>query len=120
MKRDMDLIRRILLEAEQDDSDQGLSDFLIPGYSADQIGYHVNLLKNAGLIEANIGFDNGSVKVGSYDINHMTFAGHDFLDDIRNDSVWVRVQEKLAKVGGDASLEVVRTLAAQIVLEILR
>lgn len=120
MKRDLDLIRKILLEAERDESESGLVDFLIPGYSHDQIGYHVYLLKDAELIEGHIGFDNESVKVGSCGIYRVTSAGHDFLDDIRNDSVWARVKDKLERFGGDASLEVVKTLAAQIVVEILR
>lgn len=110
MKRDMDLIRKILLEAEQDNSDHGLSDFLIPGFTQEQIGYHVYLLKNAGLVEGYIGFDNGSVNVGSYDINRMTFAGHDFLDAIRDDVVWTKRKEKVIEFGVGAFLELVKTL----------
>ncbi len=114
MRRDMELIRKILLEAEQDESDHGLSDFLIPGYTTDQVGYHVYLLKNAGLVEGPIHFASGSVKVEFYGINRLTFAGHEFLDSIRSDSVWAKVKGKLDEFGGTASLVVIQQLAEHV------
>ena len=48
MKRDMDLIRKILLHVEQHDDLQ----FVIEGYSEQQIAYHVRLLVEAELLHA--------------------------------------------------------------------
>lgn len=53
MKRDMDLVRLILLEIEKSTEDPRSEIRLqIPNYTFEQISYHVMILHEAGLIEA--------------------------------------------------------------------
>lgn len=52
MKRDMDLIRAILIEVEKLPFDAGFHDISVSGYSEEEIAYHVRLAHEAGLIEA--------------------------------------------------------------------
>jgi hypothetical protein len=51
MKRDMDLIRAILLELEVKSVGLGTDDVIIEGYDAPQIGYHCALIVEAGLAQ---------------------------------------------------------------------
>src|ERR1035438_9516409 len=52
MKRDMDLIRAILLDVEQQGPPEGWCDVQLRGHSEEEISYHVMLLRDAGLVEA--------------------------------------------------------------------
>ncbi len=45
--------------------------------------------------------------------------GHDFLDAVRNDSVWARVKDKLVQVGGEAPLEVIKAVAVKVALDLI-
>ena len=53
MHRDLDLIRTILLELEQHDLGLPMRDLRVqaPGYTHDQISYHVKILAEAGYVE---------------------------------------------------------------------
>jgi hypothetical protein len=53
-------------------------------------------------------------------ILRLTNAGHDFLDSIRDERVLAKVKTRLAEVGGQAALHVIKTLADQGVAEILK
>ncbi len=44
----------------------------------------------------------------------MTWEGHDFLDAIRNDTIWNRVKATVTEKGGGASVEVMKEIAIQI------
>lgn len=49
----------------------------------------------------------------------LTWHGHDFLDNIRNDTVWEKTKQQLAKVGGTASIEIISQVAASFVRKLL-
>ena len=59
MKRDMDLIRKILLRIEESPDFSFISPFDIEGYETEQISYHIELLDEAGLIKAKEGRGGG-------------------------------------------------------------
>ncbi|WP_423791593.1 DUF2513 domain-containing protein [Mitsuokella jalaludinii] len=70
---------------------------------------HIHLLLDAGFIEAtdSIYLDEN---VDDFLITRITFAGYDYLDSIRSDSVWNEVKKRVASVGGSVSLEIVKEL----------
>ena len=51
MKRDMDLIRKIMLAMEEHPSGYAPDKIIIDGYSEEQIGFHLYQLLRSGLIE---------------------------------------------------------------------
>lgn len=110
MKRDMDLIRKILLEIELYNGDDDIQTLRIEPYPDGVITYHVSLLKDAGLIDATILFGWGSVKPTGYSIRHLTWQGHEFLDACRNEGIWTKAKEKLQSIGGDVPLDVLKTV----------
>ena len=118
MKRDMGLIREILLQVEARPSVNDWGPVEIDGRSQEEISYHVKMLDDDGLLEAldmrTLGPDGFK-----YDPKFLTARGHDFLDSIRSPSVWGKVKQQLAVVGGSASLEVVETIAKKAVADVL-
>lgn len=50
---------------------------------------------------------------------NVTWAGHEFLDTARNETVWTRTKELVKEKGGSASFEVVKALATQVSLAFL-
>ena len=103
MKRDMDLIRQLLLKLEvlSDDPlgtfllDGGSAQLVTEGFSANQITYHLELLEEAGLIIC-------STKRPMMGVlfRRVSWAGHDFLDAVQDDDTWSRTKGVAKQAGG--------------------
>ena len=112
MKRDMDLIRNILLEVEARPTVTGIDLVEIPGHEQDEISYHVKLLSDAGFLEAH---DLRTMAPDGfrYAPTALTNAGHDFLDAARNKIVWTKTMDKISEVSNSAPLDVTRAVLTQ-------
>lgn len=97
MKRELDLLRLILIEAEKrSDSPHALNDPIeIAGHSYKEVVGHIRLLEEAGLIEAQ---DWGTMECEDWRVRRLTNAGHDFLAAARDDSLWNRAKQQLGPV----------------------
>ncbi len=92
MKRDMDVVRAIILAAnEAEDIVHG-----VEGMEPQVFAYHVQLLVEAGLLVASI---QGSGKRPSRVamVFRLTWSGHDFADSIKEDTVWNKAKEVVMK-----------------------
>ena len=116
MKRDMGLIREILLQVEARPSVNDWGPVEIDGRSQEEISYHVKMLDDDGLLEA---LNMHTLDGFKSDPKFLTARGHDFLDSIRSPSVWGKVKQQLDVIGGSASLEVVKTIAKKAVADVL-
>lgn len=108
MKRDMDLIRKILLAIEahpKPDSWEKPIDFNIEGHSSEEISYHLKLLAEAGLIEAK-----DVTTIGKYEwrANCLTWQGHEFLDASRDESRWKKAKRLVFEKTGGLSFEMLK------------
>lgn len=65
----------------------------IDKYSHDEIIYHIKQCEQAGLIEGVDYYDDGDYIV----INDLTPSGHDFLANIRQDTVWNGIKKHCEK-----------------------
>lgn len=109
MKRNWDLIRKILLKLEEKaDSTSWLESSEIKSYDKQTVVYHYKLLKNAGLIEA---IDLSTVEERDYAALSLTWQGHEFLDKIRNDSVWNKVKSTVQSKSLDLSFDIIKQVA---------
>lgn len=115
MKRDLDLIRKILLKIEDSNVDEALTNIQIEGHEHDETAYHISLLKSAGFIEGEILYEIGSGVPSAYMIFGMTWEGHDFLDACRNEKIWVKAKEKLKTVGDEVPLEVLKKVLIELI-----
>ena len=106
MKRDMDLIRSILLDLESRDNlfDQSIPE--IEGFEPHHVAYHLGLLEEAGLIRA-------IPIVNSYGAGWLpesiTWAGHEFLDSAKDDDQWSKAKRLASDKGGALTFEAVKT-----------
>ena len=92
MKRDMDLIRKIAFHIESA-APPILSDRIpIDGYSQEQIGYHCDLMKDAGLVHLDDESPGGNhPEFITWTIQRLSWSGHEFIDAARDDTVWNKV-----------------------------
>jgi Hypothetical protein (DUF2513) len=112
MKRDMDLIREILLVAESDGTYKSAEH-----YTEEQVAYHVQLLIDAGLIEGRVLFENrdGRQIPVKYVIIRLTMAGHDFIDASRENKVWEKAKSTIKEKGVGWTVDIVKAVCIQIV-----
>jgi len=116
VKRDLDLIRELLLRLEAMPLQPGQVIFLYPGnfsiddHAWDEIKYHFALLEEAKLI-TNLGKWSGR---GDLSFSRLTSAGHDYVDTIRDPKIWAKTKKGLESVGG-WTLELVGRLAKGLV-----
>ena len=113
MKRDMDLCRKILLKIEAWPTTLAPKPVQVEGYTQEQVGYHAWMLAEEGLIEGADTTGMGQA-VHSFLPRCLTYEGHDFLEDARNDTRWKRAKDALAKLGGPMTVAAFRTVLQQI------
>jgi Hypothetical protein (DUF2513) len=97
MKRDMDLCRKILLELEKLSFEPGFQYIEVEGYSEEDVSYHVYLLQDAGLINAQ---DMSSGGGSSWFPVSIRWQGHEFLNAARDNNRWEKAKGAMAKAGG--------------------
>lgn len=120
MKRDWDLIRKILigLEGHEEwlepylDEDAGWA--LGDGPEFERYCRHVNLLIEAGLI-VGVRYQYCSDSAGTFgEWAHLpvslTWSGHEFLDSIRNEGVWGKIKATAVDKGAELSFDIVKEL----------
>ncbi len=111
MKRKLDLIRTILLEAEQRADGTTPTAIRAPGHAPDVVAYHVKLLAEAGCLEA---VDLSTPGELAWLVRSLTWQGHELLDALRPTPVWQQLRARLKDRAMDAPLSVVQRLATQI------
>ena len=113
MKRDIDLIRKILFEVEEFEDPWGLSsDLEIDGYDNQVVSYHVKLLFEAGLLEADDVCEMGSDGYRWW-AKSLTWEGHEFLDAARDDSRWNKAKRLVAEKAGGLMFEALKFALTQ-------
>ena len=112
MKRDMELIRKMLLELE------GEAPVDLSQYSKEQQTYHTVLLLESGLITSingsldRIARDGRGNPIGFPPLR-LTWAGHEFLDAAKNDTIWNQTRNLIKTKAGDVSFEVLKTVLTE-------
>lgn len=105
MKRDLDLIRLLLMEVEECGS------FPLSIYTMAQILYHKNLLVEANLVCGKTLY--GDDQILAVGIDRLTWEGHEFLDTIRHPTVWQQTKATVDKVGG-TSIVIIKEIAIHV------
>ncbi|GKU82915.1 DUF2513 domain-containing protein [Niallia sp. NCCP-28] len=110
MKRDMELVRDLLFLIESQDSDH--NELKIPSEIDREVAvYHLNIMEQAGFTDNTIQYaDNKPMWIYS----SLTWDGHDFLDSIKNDTVWNKIKSGVKSKGlelGQLSFSVLKEYA---------
>jgi Hypothetical protein (DUF2513) len=113
MKRDMDLIRSILLAFEKDESKRHGKRVIADLADDDQISMHLALLEDAGFLDTQIirmGVGGASLHSGW----RLTWEGHEFIEKIRDPEIWTKTKAGATKVGS-WSIKLISDIAAGII-----
>ncbi|WP_187278833.1 DUF2513 domain-containing protein [Methylobacterium sp. WL12] len=106
MKRDMDFVRKLLLQIEE-----GETTFVIDFLTAEddhemeeirKLRHHLIIMVEANLInvmEDSFLKDSGRI-YAPVEVVGLTWKGHDFVDTIRDPEMWRTTKEGASKVGG--------------------
>lgn len=115
MKRDMQLIRAMLLEVESWPPGARVpsSRLVIEPYTEEQVRYHAELLHDAGFIGGVLAVHRASGDRPAI-IGRLTWRGHEFVDATRSDAVWAAVKQRAESVGGSVNMEILLELVAAV------
>ncbi len=105
MRRDMELIRDIMLNLEALPMKMGEAISMtpermqekIPNRDLAEINHHMDLIHSAGFIDN--GGNPSSGPMFGFVFMGLTMSGHDFVDTMRSPEVWRRTKAGAAKVG---------------------
>lgn len=118
MKLNPDCVRDILFVVEEystysnDVSEDKLYEKLIPKYSQEEILYHVRQCEHSGL------FLKVQHYFGGFSIQDLSPYGHQFINDIRQDTNWNRTKD-IAKNVGSFSLDVLKDISSQVITNLI-
>ena len=115
MKRDTELIRKILIALEDHEEPLFGGHLEIEGYSTEEINFHLMLLDEAGLIEA---IDASTFSGPSYIPQRLTWDGFEFLEAVKNETVWKETKKRMSQLGGFV-FELAKPLAIEIAKQYL-
>jgi hypothetical protein len=108
-----ELMRKVLLEVEELPNGGRTHDISVEGYTDSEVSYHIELLHEAGYL---VGKDVGSQSGKWWRAKRLTFDGHQFLNSIRDDGFFERLQIMVKENTGGVSVEALR-IAAPILLQ---
>ncbi|MDP2758939.1 MAG: DUF2513 domain-containing protein [Sideroxyarcus sp.] len=114
MVRDWELVRNILSSMEARETTLGdLVPESIEGYSPEVVSYHIYIMEEAGLIEAKC-FKSSDAPIRCIAFS-LTWDGHEFLDKIKNETIWAKVKNQIKTKGLDLSFEVIKIAATKVI-----
>lgn len=114
MKRDLDLIRKIVLAIEALPTGYLLDQLKIEGYTSEQIGYHSYLIVDSGLAEGR-DITTSEDSSPNWWINNLTSAGHDFADAVRNETVWNKATGIIKDKAAGVTLDILKQVLASVI-----
>lgn len=111
MKRDFDLVRKILLYFEEKENDVMEQVINIEGYETKFINYHLLIMDEAGLIRCERLYSKTTpdrvIKVYPFS---LTWKGHEFLSSAKDDGLWNKAKSISMKKAGILSFELLKEL----------
>ena len=122
MERDLYLVKEVLVRIEkfpfkiEENFDYNIS---IDGFTNDEVKYHIYLLHQAKFIEGAVqpSSINKHINIVENTLN-LTWKGHEFLDTLRNTTVWERIKHK--RIMKDVPFELLFSFGKNIILEYLK
>ena len=105
MKRDLELVRKILLAMEAHEHGFFSKYPEIENYTREEIGYHVFIMKQAGLIDA---AERNTIRSKSPDAVplNLTWFGHEFLESSKDKKIWEKAKRVVIEPAGGIAIDV--------------
>ena len=112
MKRDMDLIRLLLLMKEGDDDAR---ERLESNYDEKTIVFHCALAIEAGFINGSVTTDQVGMPAAA-SLLHLTWEGYEFLESIRNETTWNKAKDAVVKTGTGWTVPILKEVLKAIIM----
>jgi hypothetical protein len=108
MERNFNLVRQIMLQVEATPPGTQIQNLTCEGFDEATIIEHVDIMIEAGLLDGII----PKTMAGSsgFLVRKITWKGHDFLANAKNDTVWKKVMNEAKEKGSSVSLVVLNGL----------
>ena len=115
VKLDTDLVRKILLHIEA--NEEGEISLDLPDYSQDEVYQHVEWMKEAGFVDADIvsSGDGTEHEILYCEVHKLTLEGHAFLKNARNHKLLERAKKLCLERTGVLSLDLLKDILIQVV-----
>ena len=117
MQRNWDIIRKILIEIEwlpTEDSEFNSNE--LSEVDSEATAYHMRLLLEAQLI---VGGCRDAMGPRFCHASRLTWTGHEFLDNIKNESIWRKIKASARSKGVELSFSVIKDLAQTLIASLL-
>ena len=109
MKRDFDLIRKILLYVEENHDEGSLMIKKLEDYNNQTLIFHCKILEEKGFLK---GTALESLTSGNDDFQcfGITYDGYEFLDKIRNKTFWEKIKKYAKHHAMEISFNTINTI----------
>jgi hypothetical protein len=107
MKRDMNLVRKILFYIEECHVDVALNSLMIEGYDMKVVAYHCEIMYQANLVKDYKPVFGGD-ELLFFNVGGLTWNGQEYLELIRSDKIW---NETIKKVDDEKLPKNISTIA---------
>lgn len=115
MKRNLDLIRHILLTTESSNLDNlYIDNYVNDLFSAKEVSYHISLLCDDNYLIATTISRIGNL-YPEFIVKRLTNSGCDFLDSIRDDNIFNQTKTKIFSTVGSTTLDIIKDVALSII-----
>lgn len=94
MKRDMELIRKILFYIEEKHEDVALPNIKIEGYEQKTVAYHCDLLYQAKLV-SDYHCQFGDNTIYFFSVGGLTWDGQNYLEIFRDEKIWEKTTNEV-------------------------
>jgi hypothetical protein len=112
MKRDMDLVRQIMLRIEALPAGQPMQ-FRMGEVEDPVLIAHLEMMIGGGLVNGKITQPQGT-RGAVIIISDLTWCGHEWIETVRADDVWRQTTATAQEQGGALSFELAKAVASRI------
>ena len=117
MKRDFDLVRKLLIYFDEKPDPEPVEIPPIEGYDELTIKYHLVLLYEAGFLQCELTKSQTSDRVLCVLPFELTWDGHEFLAKVRDDRFWCKTKDAVVKKGGQLTFSTITTVATALMMK---
>ena len=114
MKRDMDLVRKILLQIEEEHVSTAIFNLKIEGYDLPTVAYHCKIMNEAGLL-SHYSAKYGNDTIYAFQVGGLTWEGNDYLDKVRDNSVWKKTKDAITDKGLPLIFDTIKTVSSAVI-----
>jgi hypothetical protein len=111
MKRDIELVRKLLIYLEEKPNDKIIMKLELNGHDKNEVMYHFILMDQAGLIrcEREVSSTTSDRVIKVYPLS-LTWQGHEFLEASRNEKTWSKAKALIKSKSGGIAFDVLKAL----------